>query len=113
MPARFAFQPSEEAWIFVDHRGSAIYAPEVGSAGFNCDTACIQRWAPLPAPLLARPIGDWKPVPRSDGTLQWTYQDRPLFTLRDGEQAPDTEAASSLRPLQYEEEPRSSAVAAR
>ena len=49
-----------------------------GSAG--CVDACASEFPPLLAPAGAEPFGDWSPVPRPDGRLQWAYQSYPLHT---------------------------------
>ena len=49
-----------------------------GSAG--CVDACAGEFPPLPAPQGAEPFGDWSPVRRPDGRVQWAYRSLPLHT---------------------------------
>jgi predicted lipoprotein with Yx(FWY)xxD motif len=53
----------------------------------NCRRECAEEFPPLLAPRDAKAFGDWTLVRREDGTRQWAYQSRPLYTwIR--EQAP-------------------------
>ena len=51
------------------------------------DTA---RWAPVYAPAVARPIGDFTLATREDGTTQWAYKGHPLYTFVKDAKAGDT-----------------------
>ena len=46
----------------------------------HCFADCAQVWPPLAAPKDAKPVGDWAPIRREDGSLQWTYKTKPLYT---------------------------------
>jgi predicted lipoprotein with Yx(FWY)xxD motif len=75
--------------VLVDARGRTLYwsdkeKPAAGRAAQpRCADECLQLWEPLAAPRLANRVGDWAPVARPDGTMQWTYQSRPLYLMRD------------------------------
>jgi len=43
-------------------------------------SACDNRWQPLFAAALAGDVGDFSVVTRADGTRQWAYQSRALYT---------------------------------
>ena len=47
----------------------------------NCDEACAAMWIPLSARSDAKPLGDWTLVARKDGSKQWAYKGRPVYTL--------------------------------
>lgn len=47
----------------------------------SLDSACINKWRALEAPELAIPMGDFSPIRRTDGTKQWAYRRRPLYTF--------------------------------
>jgi predicted lipoprotein with Yx(FWY)xxD motif len=64
----------------VDDRGLTLYADETGRAATSCDAACQRLWHPLEAAAIANPIGEFRPLARSDGVTQWTYRQRPLYT---------------------------------
>jgi predicted lipoprotein with Yx(FWY)xxD motif len=46
----------------------------------HCEQDCAAMWHPLKAPANAKPMGDWSPISREDGSLQWTYETKPLYT---------------------------------
>ena len=52
----------------------------VGSGKSGCNGPCATNWPPLAAPSGAKPIADWSPVTRDDGSKQWAYKGRPLYT---------------------------------
>jgi predicted lipoprotein with Yx(FWY)xxD motif len=67
---------------FADAAGRPLYTfnfdTMVGMS--HCEGDCAQMWPPLIAPKDARPFGDWSLVKREDGSLQWAYRTKPLYT---------------------------------
>ena len=64
-----------------DEEGRTLLFAEDGlTGGAACVAACAGEFPPLLAPAGAEPFGDWSPLPRPDGRLQWAYQSRPLHT---------------------------------
>ncbi len=63
--------------ILADLRGTTLYWRNSGA----CTGKCLETWTPLPAPLAAVAKGDWTPQPREDGTRQWAYKGRALYTF--------------------------------
>ena len=59
-----------------------LFSGDAANDGQSC-TGCANLWAPVPAPELARPLGDFTIVLRADGHRQWAYKGRPLYTYRD------------------------------
>jgi predicted lipoprotein with Yx(FWY)xxD motif len=45
-----------------------------------CNTACTRTWAPLAAPRLAVPVGEFTVADRLDGMKQWAFKGKPLYT---------------------------------
>ena len=75
--------PDASAFVLVDISKHTLYrfAGEVGEEARQCDPgSCRDEWVPLSAPLIAKPIGDFKPVDRDDGIRQWTYKGKGLYT---------------------------------
>jgi predicted lipoprotein with Yx(FWY)xxD motif len=59
-----------------------LYTYDLDSAGHSaCDGACEQTWQPVPAPASAKTLGEWAVVRRLDGSLQWSYRGKPVYTL--------------------------------
>lgn len=68
-------------YIFRTESGLTIYTYDKDSPLKSaCVDECAKNWPPLVADQDAVAVGDWKPVSRSDGTQQWTYQGKPLYT---------------------------------
>jgi len=47
-----------------------------------CNGACASAWPPLAAAAGAADDGDWTVVTRDDGSKQWAYKGKPLYTYR-------------------------------
>jgi predicted lipoprotein with Yx(FWY)xxD motif len=67
---------------FADAAGKPLYVWDIDTmVGMShCETDCAKMWPPLAAPKNAKPMGDWSPISREDGSLQWTYKTKPLYT---------------------------------
>lgn len=67
---------------FADASGRPLYTFDfdtmVGMS--HCEGDCAQMWPPLIAPKDAKPFGDWSLVKREDGSPQWAYKTKPLYT---------------------------------
>ena len=44
-------------------------------------SGCSATWPPLTAPAGSTASGDFAPLTRPDGSLQWAYQGHPLYTF--------------------------------
>ncbi|HTT05034.1 MAG TPA: hypothetical protein VMF64_07070 [Steroidobacteraceae bacterium] len=67
---------------FADARGMTLYTYDKDAPGkSNCTGNCAKFWPAALAAPSARPFGDWKVIRRADGTRQWAYKDRPLYTF--------------------------------
>ncbi|GIK85856.1 MAG: hypothetical protein KJ018_14545 [Burkholderiales bacterium] len=63
--------------------GMTLYTFDKDAAGSGksvCNGPCAQNWPPLRAEAVAMPMGDWTVVTRDDGTRQWAYKGKPLYT---------------------------------
>ena len=47
----------------------------------NCRDACAVTWRPLWAQENAEPIGKWTVVKRDDGSNQWAYDGKPVYSF--------------------------------
>jgi predicted lipoprotein with Yx(FWY)xxD motif len=65
-----------------DAQGRPLYTFDLDTmVGMShCFGDCTQVWPPLAAPKGAKAVGEFKPIRREDGSLQWTYRDKPLYT---------------------------------
>lgn len=65
----------------VDSKGMTLYTFDRDATGkSNCNGQCAQNWPPLMAAANAAPSGNWTVVTRDDGTKQWAYKGKPLYT---------------------------------
>ena len=75
----------------VDAEGLTLYTYGKDKEGeSNCHEECANIWPPLIAAEDARPSGKWSLVKRRDGTLQWAYDGKPLYTYAKDKQPGDT-----------------------
>ncbi len=70
--------------VLADARGMTLYTYADDEPGVsNCGMLCKEYWPPALAPSGAQPSGDITVVTLDDGTKQWAYKDRPLYTYVD------------------------------
>jgi predicted lipoprotein with Yx(FWY)xxD motif len=86
---------------FIDARKKTLY---VFDGDAKSDTppcapgaTCINHWLPMIAPELANNVGDFSPVSRVDGTKQWAYRGKPLYTY-DGDFEPGDSIGRDVDP---------------
>ena len=69
--------------VLVNPAGMTLYTFDKDTAGSGksvCNAGCAAAWPPLTAAADAKPSGDYSIVTRDDGTKQWAYKGRPLYT---------------------------------
>jgi len=68
----------------VDAKGMTLYTwgNDTIPAKSLCNGPCATNWPPLAAAGDAAPMGDWTVVTRDDGTKQWAYKGKPLYTYK-------------------------------
>ncbi|MCD5973128.1 hypothetical protein KDX24_18000 [Pseudomonas sp. CDFA 550] len=77
--------------LLTDHSGKTLYTFDKDSVGKSvCNDACAINWPPLTAEANTKASGKWTQVKRSDGTLQWAYDGKPLYFYKDDKKAGDT-----------------------
>jgi predicted lipoprotein with Yx(FWY)xxD motif len=65
----------------VDPKGMTLYIFDRDSAGkSNCTGQCAQNWPPFAASANAQAASDWSVITRDDGSRQWAYKGKPLYT---------------------------------
>ncbi|MBM3514425.1 MAG: hypothetical protein FJX59_12035 [Alphaproteobacteria bacterium] len=80
-----------------DSDGLTLYAfnGDVARDGQSClKSPCERAWSPLAAPAMARPRGAFTMVARPDGTRQWAYQGRALYTYQGDTAAGEVKGAN-------------------
>ena len=66
-----------------DAAGKALYTYDMDTMKgmSHCTNRCEAAWPPLKAAADAKPIKDWTVISREDGSKQWAYKDKPLYTF--------------------------------
>ncbi|MCQ4348569.1 hypothetical protein NGA35_14300 [Pseudomonas stutzeri] len=77
--------------MLVDARGMTLYTFDKDSPGRSlCNDTCAINWPPLVATADAEGGGQWSVLQRDDGSWQWAYAGRPLYTFVQDRQPGDT-----------------------
>lgn len=80
----------EKDGMLVDHAGMTLYTFDKDSAGKSmCNGECAKNWPPLMAAGGEKAEGKWTQVKRDDGSLQWAYDGKPLYTFVKDKKAGD------------------------
>ena len=78
-PAKVADTSKGKA--LVDAKGMTLYVFDRDADGkSNCNGPCATNWPPLAASADGKPMGSWTVVTRDDGSRQWAYRTKPLYT---------------------------------
>ena len=90
-PGVVTTQPFAGGTVMADIMGHTLYTSERDKSGKSaCDATCVRDWKPVAAAWLAKGAGDWSVLGRDDGTKQWAYQGKPLYTFAGDHKAGDT-----------------------
>ena len=72
---------TDKGEILVNPNGMALYTFDRDMGGKSaCSGACATNWPPLMAKKDDKPSGSWTIIERDDGSLQWAYGAKPLYT---------------------------------
>ena len=72
-------RPADGTWT--DAKGMTLYTFDKDAGGKSaCNGPCATNWPPLMAAGDAKASGDWTVVTRDDGSKQWAYKGKPLYT---------------------------------
>lgn len=79
----FADAPAmEKGGVWTDHQGMTLYTfKKDSSTKSECYEQCAKNWPPFKAEADAKPEGKWTVIERQDGTKQWAYDGKPLYTF--------------------------------
>ncbi|MFC3674118.1 COG4315 family predicted lipoprotein [Ferrovibrio xuzhouensis] len=78
--------------VLVDGKGMTLYTFDKDTMPGKsvCNGPCAQNWPPLPVSAGAEASGDWSVVSRDDGSKQWAYKGKPLYTWVKDQKPGDT-----------------------
>lgn len=82
LPARGRARGGDLGYTYANEKGLALYTydkdTEKGKSA--CYDACTALWKPAIAPKGTKTMGPWSTIKRTDGSIQWTFQGKPLYT---------------------------------
>ena len=83
--------------MLVDARGMTLYTYDKDSPGQSmCNDTCATNWPPLVATADAQGDDDWSTLQRADGSWQWAYYGKPLYTFIQDRQPGDMRGDGKL-----------------
>jgi len=78
-PAKMA--QTDKGPALVDAKGMTLYTFDKDAGGKSaCNGKCAENWPPLMAAADAHAMGKWSVIARDDGSKQWAYNGKPLYT---------------------------------
>jgi len=70
-----------ERLVFANAAGLTLYTYEPDPVGESlCTSDCAKDWPPALAPARPKLFAPWSVITRDDGTKQWAYKGKPLYT---------------------------------
>jgi predicted lipoprotein with Yx(FWY)xxD motif len=89
VPAKTASTSKGEA--FVNGSGMTLYTFDKDMEGKSaCNGPCATNWPPLKADAGSKGPAGWSVVTRDDGSAQWAYKGKPLYTFAKDSKPGDT-----------------------
>jgi predicted lipoprotein with Yx(FWY)xxD motif len=81
-PSEVSVFVEDDHFVFKADDARAIYCFDKDKVGqSNCNGTCTRLWRPVQAPTDAGTVGDWTVVIRADGSRQWAYKGKPVYTF--------------------------------
>ena len=70
--------------MLMDAKGMSLYTFDNDKEANKsaCAGNCLNNWPVLKAEATDKDMGDWKVITRDDGSKQWAYKGKPLYTYR-------------------------------
>lgn len=69
-----------EGTILTNAHGMTLYTFDKDTKGSSaCYDACAKKWPPLTVAKADKADGDYEPIARTDGTMQWSHDGKPLY----------------------------------
>ena len=80
-PSGLAVGETTVGKVLTDASGFSLYVFDKDKAGESaCYEKCAEIWPPAKAPAGVAGQGDFAPIKRADGVIQWSYKGKPLYT---------------------------------
>ncbi|MFF7109376.1 COG4315 family predicted lipoprotein [Pseudomonas sichuanensis] len=85
-----AHHAMEKDGMWVDHNGMTLYTFDKDAGGKSmCNGDCATNWPPLKVTAGEKAEGKWTQIKRDDGSMQWAYDGKPLYTFVKDKKAGD------------------------
>jgi predicted lipoprotein with Yx(FWY)xxD motif len=76
--------------VLTNDKGMTLYVFDKDSGGKSaCNGPCAGNWPPLMATAGTMPMGNYSIITRDDGSKQWAYNGRPLYTWKNDKKPGD------------------------
>ncbi len=80
VPPGFSVRVVATGVLVTTGEGYSLYTADRDTATRSaCNGRCEETWAPMIAPELARPQGDWTTMERTNGVKQWVFRGKPVY----------------------------------
>ncbi len=77
--------------VLSNSSGMTLYTFDRDEPGkSNCNGQCAVNWPPLRTDGTGQPSENWSVITRDDGSKQWAYKGKPLYTWVKGQKPGDT-----------------------
>jgi len=74
---------SAKGKVLTNEKGMTLYTFDKDKDGKSaCNGPCAGNWPPLMASADAKPEGEYSIITRQDGSKQWAYKGKPLYTWK-------------------------------
>lgn len=81
---------SAKGKVLTNESGMTLYVFDKDSGGKSaCNGPCAGNWPPLMATAAAMAMGDYTVVSRDDGSKQWAFKGKPLYTWKNDKKPGD------------------------
>jgi predicted lipoprotein with Yx(FWY)xxD motif len=81
---------STKGKVLTDAKGMTLYTFDKDAGGKSaCNGPCAGNWPPLTASADAKPATGYTILARDDGSKQWAYKGKPLYTWKNDKKPGD------------------------
>ncbi len=81
---------SAKGAVLTDSKGMTLYTFDKDAGGKSaCNGPCAGNWPPLMASASDTAEGSYTIIKRDDGSMQWAYKGKPLYTWKNDKKAGD------------------------
>jgi predicted lipoprotein with Yx(FWY)xxD motif len=88
------------SYVLTNAKGMTLYVSDLDTQPLMsaCIADCAVAWPPLVAPPNSKSYGDWGLAVRPDGSKQWAYKGKPLYTAAENKDSKSTQVADAKPP---------------